>query len=229
MDAAWAEGRGLQARHRAEGRRETLAWMEATGTHGIVLAGRLYHNDLRDQPRHPRAVDQLHLAVLTEGTPSRTLAHAGAPQSAWWTSGCNLATRLYGGEGATERADLDLVQLNSFGCGLTRSDHRPGAGDPEAAGKVYTVLKIDEVSNLAQRASAAQPAGGASRIRLTSRPMPNARRVKRSGGVVHNSDKFLASPEAAIDAKNRRDRGRIAAEIARTVPWTFTEKAARGG
>ena len=44
VDAAWAEDEAFKRDIRAKGE-ETLAWMEATGTHGIVLAGRPYHND----------------------------------------------------------------------------------------------------------------------------------------------------------------------------------------
>ena len=39
VDAAWAEDEAFKRDIRAKGE-ETLAWMEATGTHGIVLAGR---------------------------------------------------------------------------------------------------------------------------------------------------------------------------------------------
>ena len=58
---------------------------------------------------------------------------------------------------ATERRDLDLIQLNSFGCGLDALTTDQVQEILEAAGKVYTVLKIDEVSNL-----------GAARIRVRS-------------------------------------------------------------
>ena len=68
-------------------------------------------------------------------------------------------TRLYAAaKVASERADLDLIsQLNSFGCGLDALTTDQVQEILEAAGKVYTVLKIDEVSNL-----------GAARIRVRS-------------------------------------------------------------
>ncbi|MFR2950999.1 MAG: hypothetical protein ACLTKG_06630 [Collinsella intestinalis] len=59
----------------------------------------------------------------------------------------------------TMRNDLDLIQLNSFGCGLDALTTDPGPV-LEASGKIYTVLKIDEVSN-----------PGAARIRIRS-PWP---------------------------------------------------------
>ncbi|MDO5119990.1 MAG: 2-hydroxyacyl-CoA dehydratase, partial [Coriobacteriales bacterium] len=55
------------------------------------------------------------------------------------------------------RNDLDLIQLNSFGCGLDALTTDEVQEILEASGKVYTCLKIDEVSNL-----------GAARIRVRS-------------------------------------------------------------
>lgn len=57
----------------------------------------------------------------------------------------------------TMRNDLDLIQLNSFGCGLDALTTDQVQEILEASGKIYTVLKIDEVSNL-----------GAARIRIRS-------------------------------------------------------------
>lgn len=67
-------------------------------------------------------------------------------------------TRLYNSAKlVTTRDDLDLVQLNSFGCGLDALTTDQVQEILEGAGKIYTVLKIDEVSNL-----------GAARIRIRS-------------------------------------------------------------
>jgi predicted nucleotide-binding protein (sugar kinase/HSP70/actin superfamily) len=57
----------------------------------------------------------------------------------------------------TLRDDLDLIQLNSFGCGLDAITTDQVQEILEPAGKIYTVLKIDEVNNL-----------GAARIRIRS-------------------------------------------------------------
>ena len=57
----------------------------------------------------------------------------------------------------TLRNDLDLIQLNSFGCGLDALTTDQVQEILEGSGKIYTVLKIDEVSNL-----------GAARIRIRS-------------------------------------------------------------
>ena len=67
-------------------------------------------------------------------------------------------TRLY--EAAAfviTRPDLELVQLTSFGCGLDAVTSDQVQEILETSGKLYTLLKIDEVSNL-----------GAARIRMRS-------------------------------------------------------------
>ncbi|MFR7651248.1 MAG: acyl-CoA dehydratase activase-related protein, partial [Eggerthella lenta] len=188
VDAAWAEDEAFKRDIRAKGE-ETLAWMEATGTHGIVLAGRPYHNDPEINHAIPELLTSFGLAVLTEDS----IAHLGTLErpirlvDQWM-----YHTRLYAAaKVATERADLDLVQLNSFGCGLDALTTDQVQEILEAAGKVYTVLKIDEVSNL-----------GAARIRVRSLLAalndqadrgPGGRRRRREEGC----------PAACIDGTTR--------------------------
>lgn len=154
VDAAWAEDMAFKDDIRAKGE-ETLRWMEETGTHGIVLAGRPYHNDPEINHAVPELLTSFGLAVLTEDS----IAHLGTLErpirvvDQWM-----YHTRLYAAaKVATQRDDLDLIQLNSFGCGLDALTTDQVQEILEASGKVYTVLKIDEVSNL-----------GAARIRVRS-------------------------------------------------------------
>ena len=154
VDAAWAEDEQFHADMRAKGE-ETLRWMEETGTHGIVIAGRPYHNDPEINHAIPELLTSFGLAVLTEDS----IAHLGTLErpirvvDQWM-----YHTRLYAAaKVATQRYDLDLIQLNSFGCGLDALTTDEVQEILESAGKVYTVLKIDEVSNL-----------GAARIRVRS-------------------------------------------------------------
>ncbi len=154
VEAAWAEDELFKHDMREAGTK-TLAWMEETGTHGIVLAGRPYHNDPEINHAIPELLTSFGLAVLTEDS----IAHLGTLErpirvvDQWM-----YHTRLYAAaKVATQRDDLDLVQLNSFGCGLDALTTDQVQEILEAAGKVYTVLKIDEVSNL-----------GAARIRIRS-------------------------------------------------------------
>ena len=154
VEKAWAEDAQFKEDMRAKGE-ETLKWMEETGTHGIVLAGRPYHNDPEINHAIPELLTSFGLAVLTEDS----IAHLGTLErpirvvDQWM-----YHTRLYAAaKVATQRKDLDLIQLNSFGCGLDALTTDQVQEILEAAGKVYTVLKIDEVSNL-----------GAARIRVRS-------------------------------------------------------------
>ena len=154
VEAAWAEDEAFKRDIRAAGEK-TLAWMEQTGTHGIVLAGRPYHDDPEINHAIPELLTSFGLAVLTEDS----IAHLGKLErpirlvDQWM-----YHTRLYAAaKVATERTDLDLIQMNSFGCGLDALTTDQVQEILEQAGKVFTVLKIDEVSNL-----------GAARIRVRS-------------------------------------------------------------
>ena len=154
VDAAWAEDARFHEDMHVKGE-ETLEWMERTHTHGIVLAGRPYHNDPEINHAIPELITSFGLAVLTEDS----VAHLGQLErpirvvDQWM-----YHTRLYAAaKVCTQRDDLDLVQLMSFGCGLDALTTDEVQEILESAGKIYTLLKIDEVSNL-----------GAVRIRIRS-------------------------------------------------------------
>lgn len=154
IEAAWQEDQNFKRDIRIKGT-ETLQWMEKTGTHGIVLAGRPYHQDPEINHAIPELLNSFGLAVLTEDS----VAHLGQLErpirvvDQWM-----YHTRLYAAaKVVSKRSDLDLIQLNSFGCGLDALTTDQVQEILESAGKVYTVLKIDEVSNL-----------GAAKIRVRS-------------------------------------------------------------
>lgn len=223
VDAAWAEDESFKRDIRTKGA-ETLAWMEETGAHGIVLAGRPYHNDPEINHAIPELLTSFGLAVLTEDS----VAHLGTLErpirvvDQWM-----YHTRLYAAaKVATEREDLDLIQLNSFGCGLDALTTDQVQEILEAAGKVFTVLKIDEVSNL-----------GAARIRVRSllaalkdQADDAAEKESMNRGCPAAStlvNLLKETPESVIDRKTGATEGRIATELAEaSVPPTFTEKAA---
>ena len=134
---------------------EALKWVEENGGHGIVLAGRPYHNDPEINHALPELISSFGFAVFTEDS----LAHLVKPDrpirvvDQWM-----YHSRLYRtAKLVTLRNDLDLIQLNSFGCGLDALTTDQVQEILEGSGKIYTVLKIDEVSNL-----------GAARIRIRS-------------------------------------------------------------
>ena len=134
---------------------EILKEMEEKGLKGIVLAGRPYHCDPEINHGIPEMINSLGLAVLTEDAVAKpgVLKRPIRVIDQWM-----YHTRLY--EAAAfviTRPDLELVQLTSFGCGLDAVTSDQVQEILESSGKLYTLLKIDEVSNL-----------GAARIRMRS-------------------------------------------------------------
>ncbi|MDR2381093.1 MAG: acyl-CoA dehydratase activase-related protein [Bifidobacteriaceae bacterium] len=152
--AGYAEQEAF-ARDVAEAGEAALEFMRRTGTRGIVLAGRPYHVDPEIHHGIPELVTSLGMAVLTEDS----VAHLGAVERPLrardqWA----YHSRLYQAAAAVAAVDgCELVQLNSFGCGLDAITTDQVQEILHAAGRVATCLKIDEVSNL-----------GAARIRLRS-------------------------------------------------------------
>ena len=152
--AAWDEQKRAKADIRAEGAR-LLAQMEQSGGRGVVLAGRPYHVDPEINHGIPELIASFGLTVFTEDslpidfTPTRPLRVVDQ-----WV----YHSRLYSAaEFVARRRDLELIQLNSFGCGLDAVTTDQVGELLEGAGKLYTLLKIDEVANL-----------GAVRIRIRS-------------------------------------------------------------
>ncbi|ACC97992.1 CoA-substrate-specific enzyme activase [Elusimicrobium minutum Pei191] len=117
------------------------------GSAGIILAGRPYHLDPAINHGIPEFIAACGVAVLTEDS----VAHLGGRLPFvlnvidQWT----YHSRLYrAAHLATSIKGLEVVQLNSFGCGLDAITTEQVEDILRAAGKVYTVLKIDEGSNL---------------------------------------------------------------------------------
>ena len=154
VNVAWEADLEFKETMRRKGD-ETLEWIEDNDARGIVLAGRPYHNDPEINHAIPELVNSFGFAILTEDS----VAHKMRPErpirvvDQWM-----YHSRLYrAARFVASRNDLDLIQLNSFGCGLDALTTDQVQEILEASGKIYTVLKIDEVSNL-----------GAARIRIRS-------------------------------------------------------------
>ena len=134
---------------------EVIKYLEETGKRGIVLAGRPYHIDPEINHGIPELINSYGIAVLTEDSISH-LAEVERPlivMDQWM-----YHSRLYKAANYVKTKDnLDLIQLNSFGCGLDAVTTDCVNDILTKSGKIYTVLKIDEVNNL-----------GAARIRIRS-------------------------------------------------------------
>ncbi len=134
---------------------ETIEYLNKTGKRGIVLAGRPYHIDPEINHGIPELINSYDIAVLTEDSVSH-LADVERPlivMDQWM-----YHSRLYRAANYIKTTEnLDLIQLNSFGCGLDAVTTDCVNDILSKSGKIYTVLKIDEVNNL-----------GAARIRIRS-------------------------------------------------------------
>ena len=134
---------------------EVIAWLKKTGRHGIVLAGRPYHVDPEINHGIPELITSYGFAVLTEDSVSH-LGHVDRPLIV--TDQWMYHSRLYEAASYVKtQPNLDLIQLNSFGCGLDAVTTDQVNDILTRSGKIYTLLKIDEVNNL-----------GAARIRVRS-------------------------------------------------------------
>lgn len=154
---------------KAEGEK-ALKYIRENNKRGIVLAGRPYHVDPEINHGIPEMIEGYGLVVLSEDAigdkypierPIRVI-----DQWAYHTRLYKAATYV------SNTDDLELIQLNSFGCGLDAVTTDQVSEILEKNNKIYTVIKIDEITNL-----------GAIRIRLRSLLASMEEREKN--GVVH--------------------------------------------
>ena len=154
VHAAWNELAACREDMRKKGE-ETIKFLNETGNRGIVLAGRPYHIDPEVNHGLPKLINSYNIAVLTEDSVSH-LNPVERPLNVMdqWM----YHSRLYAAANYVKTTEnLDLIQLNSFGCGLDAVTTDQVADILNGSDKIYTSLKIDEVNNL-----------GAARIRVRS-------------------------------------------------------------
>mgnify|MGYP001066087254 FL=1 len=146
---------------------EVLSYLKETGKRGIVLAGRPYHIDPEINHGIPELITSYDIAVLTEDS----ISHLGCPERPLIVSDQWMYhSRLYAAASYVKTVDnLDLIQLNSFGCGLDAVTTDQVNDILSGSDKIYTCLKIDEVNNL-----------GSARIRIRS--LLSAIRVREKQG-----------------------------------------------
>ncbi len=154
VDKARAEDTKFKADMRKAGE-DAIKFAEETDTKCLVLAGRPYHIDPEINHGMDSLINSFGMIVLTEDS----VAHMGELQrpirvlDQWM-----YHSRLYKAAAfAGRRDDVELIQLNSFGCGLDAVTTDQVADICEKDHQMYTVLKIDEGSNL-----------GAAKIRIRS-------------------------------------------------------------
>ncbi len=134
---------------------ETVRYLEENNLKGIVLAGRPYHVDPEINHGIDTLITSLGLSVLTEDSVcDKTEAKRPIRVVDQWV----YHARLYAAADFVGKHDcLELVQLNSFGCGVDAVTTDQVEEILNSFDKMYTLIKIDEVNNL-----------GAVRIRIRS-------------------------------------------------------------
>ena len=168
VHAAWEEQERAKADIRKKGK-ELLDQMEKDpDKRGIVIAGRPYHIDPEINHGIPELIASYGFNVFTEDSLPEVFHEIESLRvNDQWV----YHSRLYNAATYVRKHEnLELLQLNSFGCGLDAVTTDQVCEIMEGSGRLYTVLKIDEVNNL-----------GAVRIRIRS--LISAMNMRREKGI----------------------------------------------
>ena len=141
------------AQIRIEGQK-AIAYADTHGLDIAVIAGRPYHVD----PEINHGIDQLiasfNMVIVSEDAVWQLAKVPEVHVLNQWT----YHSRMYGAaKYVTRKENAQLIQLVSFGCGIDAITTDEMRAICEDGGKIYTQLKIDEISNL-----------GAAKIRIRS-------------------------------------------------------------
>jgi len=174
--AARTEQNQFKADVEAEGQR-AIKYAEEHGKKAIVLSGRPYHLDKEINHGIDKMITSYDMVVLSEDAVCK-LGNLPRPIRVLdqWT----YHSRLYkAADFVGTRDDMEMVQLNSFGCGVDAVTTDQVEEILEQSNKLYTVLKIDEGTNL-----------GAIRIRIRSLKAAMEEREKHHVKPEHNVKPF---------------------------------------
>ena len=209
VDAAFNERENVVSDIRKKGE-ETLKYIEEHKMKGIVLSGRPYHIDPEINHGLTDIITSFNMAVLTEDS----VAHLGDLErpirvvDQWM-----YHTRLYRAAAfVKERTDLELIQLTSFGCGLDAVTSDQVAEILASRGKMYTLIKIDEGSNL-----------GAVKIRIRSLKAAMEEREKNNVKLKNIDNSYKKN----LFTKEMKKDWTILAPQMSPIHFQFIEKAVR--
>jgi len=190
---------------------EVLEYLENTGRKGVVLSGRPYHIDPEINHGIPNIITGYGMAVLTEDS----IAHLGDIERPLrvvdqWV----YHSRLYAAASFVAKSkNLELIQLNSFGCGLDAVTTDQVQEILSDSGKIYTCLKIDEGSNL-----------GAVKIRVRSLNAAVSER-ENSNYVAH---KVKAATDRVVFTKKMKRQHTILCPQMAPLHFGLIQQAFRG-
>ena len=118
---------------------------EKEGREIIVLSGRPYHVDPEINKGIDKLITSFHCAIISEDVVSCRVKKFRTSVLNQWT----YHSRLYAAaKYIAGRDDMNLVQLVSFGCGVDAITTDEVREILESEGKIYTQIKIDEITNL---------------------------------------------------------------------------------
>ena len=157
--------------------KQTVQYLEENNLKGIVLAGRPYHIDPEINHGIDTLITSLGLAVLTEDSVAdKTEAKRPLRVVDQWV----YHARLYAAADFVGKHEcLELVQLNSFGCGVDAVTTDQVEEILSSFDKMYTLIKIDEVNNL-----------GAVRIRIRSLIASMKKREQENHDKIDNTGDY---------------------------------------
>lgn len=207
VESAWEEQEKFRSDIREKGE-EVLQYIREKKIKGIVLSGRPYHVDPEIHHGIPDIINSFGMAVLTEDS----VAHLGKVERPLrvvdqWT----YHSRLYAAASyVCMRDDLELVQLNSFGCGLDAVTTDQVQEILQQCEKIHSVLKIDEGNNL-----------GAARIRIRSLKAAMDER-ERNG---FKAGQALSGIQKVIFTREMKEKHTILAPQMSPIHFQFLEEA----
>ncbi len=206
VDAAYEEQQAFKEDIMKKGE-ETLAYLEANHLEGIVVSGRPYHLDPEINHGLTEIITSEGLAVLTEDSVAH-LAQIERPIRVLdqWA----YHNRLYrAAHLVKEKSYLELMQLTSFGCGLDAVTADQVQEILEGVGKIYTLIKIDEGTNL-----------GAIKIRIRSLKAAMKERRKLTQKIITPENK-----ERMTFTTEMREKYTILAPQMAPIQFQFLEAA----
>ena len=171
--AAEEEFRNFKNDIRKKGQ-ETVQYIKDNNLRGIVLAGRPYHVDPEINHGIDTLITSLGLCVLSEDSicePEQGVSKKLRVVDQWV-----YHSRLYAAAEFVGKHDfLEMIQLNSFGCGVDAVTTDQVEEILKSYNNMYTLIKIDEINNL-----------GAIRIRIRSLLASMNKRISQKAENGHD-------------------------------------------
>lgn len=178
------------------------------GKKAVVLSGRPYHLDPEINHGIDKLINSFDMVVLSEDS----VAHMGQlPRPLRVLDQWVYHSRLYKAANFVGTCDdVELIQLNSFGCGLDAVTTDQVEEICRDSNKLYTVLKIDEGANL-----------GAAKIRIRSLKAAMDEREKNG---VKASGEFKPYERKLFTAEMRQNYNILVPQMS-PIHFTYLEEA----